>query len=61
MTEECTECGAKLAPDRTVWLERNAFTGKHYLPEEHAVPQEESQGLHPFGATCARKKLRESK
>ncbi len=48
----CQRCGKKHL-ELFVWLELNCLTGRYQAPG--TVPQRESQGLFPFGATCAKK------
>ena len=56
---ECTECGRLLKKGKVVWLELVQETGDYYL---HGIPKEilkkgrTSQGWHPFGLDCAKKK-----
>src|SRR5690606_8452208 len=54
--EECTRCSEELKPGKAVWLELNSHTGEYSKPG--TVPPEQSQGVFPFGAACARKALR---
>jgi hypothetical protein len=51
----CACCGAPLT-GRLMWLERNHQTNQ-WLPVG-SVPEEQSQGLFPFGVGCARTVLR---
>ena len=55
--DHCACCDRELHPDRTVWLEMN-WKGTFHRPEANEVPAEDSQGLHPFGRSCARKALK---
>lgn len=51
---ECTCCGRPIRRDREVWLEYDAVTDLFHQPGE--VPDgHQSNGIFPFGATCARK------
>jgi hypothetical protein len=52
MDRRCERCGKKHLAE-FVWLELNAVTGRYGEPG--SVPPNESQGLFPFGATCARR------
>jgi hypothetical protein len=52
----CSCCGRKLNPKTMAWLELNFKTGRWSKPGE--CPEDESQGLHAFGAACARATLR---
>jgi len=53
--QSCTKCEKKLDYEKIVWLELNSHTGVYTLPG--MVPEEESQGVFPFGAACAQKQL----
>jgi hypothetical protein len=52
-TDFCHCCNKKLKSDKTVFLEQSFVTNKFYLKD--VVPEAESQGYKPFGATCAKK------
>jgi hypothetical protein len=56
--ERCERCGETLSPDRVEWLELSNTDGKYYrvIPAGH-----ESQGAFPFGSTCAKKEITNSK
>lgn len=57
----CTRCGAILDKDRIVWLEFQSSKAI-YHPYKYGVqrfPEEDSQGLYPFGSTCAKYQLKE--
>jgi len=56
-TQFCECCEAEIKPGRAVWLELNMNTGRYSDPKKTIVPAEESQGVFPFGRTCARKVL----
>ena len=49
--EFCTRCGETLDPRNSSYLELNQRTGLYQKPG--TVPQAESQGSFPFGASCA--------
>jgi len=55
----CTECGKLLKPGKAIWLELVQETGNYYF---HGIPKEVlkkgyvSQGWHPFGSDCAKKR-----
>lgn len=55
--QHCERCGEALKEGRIVWLELNSHTGRYAKAD--SVPPEQSQGHFPFGATCARKQLKE--
>jgi hypothetical protein len=58
--EVCTRCGAKLNNKRIVWLELQISTGIYHVVEDiPKIPEEDSQGTHPFGSACAQRQLRE--
>jgi len=50
----CTKCERKLDSKKIVWLELNNENGQYYyhLKDNH-IPENESQGLFPFGRDCA--------
>lgn len=50
----CERCG-KQHLGAFVWLELNKSTGRYHLPG--TVLAVDSQGLFPFGRTCARREL----
>lgn len=58
---QCARCNEFLKTDRIVWLELSFATGLYHRPEENAIPMNESQGLHPFGADCAKIMLAKGK
>lgn len=47
----CERCGAQLYQDNTIWLELNCRTGTDH--PVGTVPEDESQGVFPFGRGCA--------
>jgi len=50
----CSNCGKKLNPNKTIWLELSITDDCVYYPEE--FPQgHDSQGCFEFGADCAKK------
>ncbi len=49
----CSRRDRRLCLGDIVWLELNNRTGKYYRDGD--VSEEESQGLFPFGRTCAAK------
>lgn len=51
---ECACCDRQIMPGREVWLEHDAATDLFHLPGEVPVGHQ-SDGIFPFGATCARK------
>ena len=51
----CERCGKRHLGE-FVYLELNQRTGRYYLPGY--VPEVHSQGLFPFGRTCARNQLK---
>ena len=51
--QECTCCGKFIKAGRSTWLEGENSTAR-YL-KEGTVASNDSQGLYPFGAGCARK------
>lgn len=50
----CARCGKELSA--VVWLELSVLTGLYYEPGQ--IADSNSQGLFPFGATCAREELK---
>lgn len=50
----CARCGKELST--VVWLELSTLTGRYYEPGQ--IADSSSQGLFPFGATCAREELK---
>ena len=54
----CECCEAELNPTHAMWLELNMTTGKWSDPNKTTIPADESQGVFPFGSTCARKQLK---
>ena len=44
--ETCLECGKTLKPGKAIWLDMNMCTGEF---REEPWPEEESQGMFPFG------------
>jgi hypothetical protein len=53
-TYYCEHCDRKLNPNKITWLELNNHTNTYHA-EGDEVPEEESQGMFTFGATCAKK------
>lgn len=51
----CEHCDRKLNPAKIAWLELNNVTNRYH--PEGVVPEDDSQGMFPFGTTCARKVL----
>jgi len=50
----CSNCGKKLNPEKTIFLELSITDGCVYDPDE--FPQDhESQGWFEFGKDCAKK------
>jgi hypothetical protein len=50
----CSNCGKKLNPEKTIWLEYSITDGCVYDPNE--FPQDhDSQGWFEFGSDCAKK------
>lgn len=49
--QHCTRCGEQLT-GRIAWLELNNLTNLFCIPG--TVDEQESQGLFPFGYTCAK-------
>jgi hypothetical protein len=50
----CSRCRKALTA--VVWLELSTLTGRYYEPG--LIADSSSQGLFPFGATCAREELK---
>jgi len=50
----CARCGKALSA--VVWLELSTLTGRYYPPG--LIADSSSQGLFPFGATCAEEELK---
>lgn len=46
----CERCGEMLYQENTIWLEFNAATNTYHKPG--TVPEEQSQGIFPFGRGC---------
>lgn len=58
MDEFCTECGKLLKEkSKIVWLELNMSTNEYRRVPPY-WPEEESQGIFPFGAACAKTVLK---
>jgi hypothetical protein len=55
-TKPCERCG-KHHLSTVVWLELNTVTGLYSQPG--TVPAEASQGVFPFGPTCAARVLKD--
>lgn len=53
----CARCGELLKADRVVWLELSWRTNQYAQPG--ILDDTESQGLWPFGASCAKAALDE--
>lgn len=55
--QTCERCGETLKPERVVWLELSNTDGNYYkeVPTTHI-----SQGMFPFGETCANKQMRDT-
>ncbi len=53
----CERCGERLAEGSRELLELNASTAAYGVPG--SVPPQLSQGLFPFGASCARRGLKD--
>lgn len=59
----CFLCGEVLNDKRIVWLELSNTNGKYYRvgETERNIPVgHKSQGIFPFGSTCAMKQLKDS-
>lgn len=54
--EHCTKCNKRIDPLKMIMLEYNGKTLKYHKPGD--VPENESQGLFPFGADCAKRILK---
>jgi len=54
--QQCTSCDRVLKMGHVVWLELSFKTNEYHRDGE--VPEDESQGLFPFGVRCARKAVR---
>ena len=53
--ETCLECGKTLKPGKAIWLDMNMRTREF---REEPWPEEESQGMFPFGQDCVKTILR---
>lgn len=58
MLHHCARCGRELEPGRLVWLELSTKTGRYTDPDRVRIPEDESQGLFPFGKDCAKEETR---
>lgn len=50
----CDRCGEELKPGKIVWLELSTTDGEYYNPKNFPIGHL-SQGLYPFGISCAKK------
>ena len=57
--DQCDCCGRTIKPGRIVWLELDQRIDCYHDYEN--VPADMSQGMFPFGPTCAARLLREAR
>lgn len=48
----CEHCGKKLDPSVAVWIE---LDNRRMIYTSEEIPEKDSQGYFPFGASCAKK------